>query len=308
MFFAVASHSPHLAGQVLQVWDSRRQSDPALRCHALVDCLLEPSFPAFWKQHSRHPPLAVYADQIGFDKARHVSPSLIALPEEPESAARMLSVLLERCRGRPSLGFLVSKHSPEVLQAQLMRLAGVCDGDGQRWLLRFGDTRIWPYMGEWLTPAQHAYAFAGITAWMIVNRYGELEILDGSPDTAPATPDDFVKDFRLTEQQFLQLLDRAEADAHLAELAQTPGHVRLLRSPIEQYDTARQCLATLDRLGIDNDQDRYEYIRFALHFPGDCERQPAVQTALLSASQGEGRLSELLRELAPTVMATPFHK
>jgi len=308
MFFAVASHSPHLAGQVLQAWDSRRRSDPALRCHALVDCLLDPSFPEFWKQHSRHPPLAVYADQIGFDSARHVSPSLIPLPDRQESAAQMLSVLLARCQGRPSLGFLVTRHAPAVMQAQLMRLAGVSDGDGQRWLLRFGDTRIWPYMGEWLTPAQHAYAFAGITAWMIVNRYGELEILDGSPDTDPAAPDDVVKDFRLTEQQFLQLLDRAEADTHLAELAQTPGHVRLLRSPIEQYDTARQCLATLDRLAIKSEQDRYEYIRFALSVPGDCERHPDVQTALLSASQGEGRLSELLRELALAVMATPFHK
>ncbi|WP_454726127.1 MULTISPECIES: hypothetical protein [Cupriavidus] len=205
--------------------------------------------------------------------------------------------MLARCSGRPALGFIVSAHPIEVVKAQLMRLAGLADDDGNHWLLRFGDTRGWPPARGWLTPAQHARAFAGIDVWMAVDRHGQLQFFDGSPATNPASPNDFVTDFRVTAQQIIQMSDLAEADAHLARLADTPAHARLARGPIEQYDIARQCLATLDRFVIRDEQERYRYIRFALRFPGNCEQHPAVQCALLAASRKEDTLSALLAAL-----------
>jgi len=109
---------------------------------------------------------------------------------------------------------------------------------------------------------------------MVVDRYGKVQTFEGSPDTHPASPDDFVRDFRITERQFTQMSEWGEADAHLARLADTPAHAQLARTPIEQYDTARQCLATLDRLGINSEQERYQYIRFACAFPATANSTP----------------------------------
>ncbi|WP_454764594.1 DUF4123 domain-containing protein [Cupriavidus campinensis] len=294
MFFAVAQYHPQLAAQVLLTWQERLARKPDLHFYALIDCLMEESFPEFCRAQGWPAPLSVYAGQIGFDNARHVSPSLLPLPEPPALLKPVLPPLLARCSGKPTLAFLVSAHPVEVVKAQLMCVARITDGDGESWVLRFGDARVWPPPSGWLTAEQHDHAFAGIDAWMAVNRHGQLRILDGRPDIAPADPDDFVRDFRVTEQQFAQMIGWSEADAHLARLAGTSEHAELTRSPIEQYDTARQCLATLDRLAIDADQDRYQYIRFALQFPGDCERHPAVANALLMASQKQADLPTLL--------------
>jgi len=307
-YFAVAASSPQVAGELLKEWERRSAQTPGLHLYALVDCLLIAGFVDFCVQQGWQPPVSVYAGQPDFDRVREWSPCLLMLPEVPDRLAQqVLSQLLMRCSGRPALGFIVSKHPIEVVKAQLMRLAGVTDDDGSHWVLRFGDTRVWPPAQGLLTPAQHAHAFAGIDAWMVVDRHGQLQFFDGSPDTSPASPNDFVTDFRITEQQFIRMSDLSEADSHLARLADTPAHALLAHSPIEQYDIARQCLATLDRFGIHGEQERYRYIRFALRFPGDCEQHPAVQCALLAASRKEGALSALLAALPAWVTdpATP---
>jgi len=305
MYFAVAPSSPQLADQLLQAWQHRLAQRTGLHLYALVDCLIAPGFVEFCAQQGWWPPVSTYADQIGFDSGRDWAPALLALPEDLAHLQQQMLRILAHCSGRPALGFIVSRHSIDVVKAQLMRVAGITDGDGSRWLLRFGDTRVWPPAPGWLTPEQHAHAFAGLDAWMVVDRYGKVQTFEGSPDTSPASPDDFIKDFRITERQFTQMSELGEADAHLARLADTPAHAQLARTPIEQYDTARQCLATLGRLGINSEQERYQYIRFALRFPGDCEQHPAVQTALLAARHQQGTLSALLAAL-PASMTTPI--
>lgn len=298
IYFAAAPSAPQLPHQILQVLQQRLAKEPTLRLYALVDCLAVPDFAEFCAQQGWPAPVSTYAGQTGFDNARAVAPSLQELPGDLAWLEQhMLPPLLAHCSGKPALGFISSLHAVDVVKAQLMRVAGVTDGDGSSWLLRFGDTRVWPPKPGLLTTEQHAHAFAGLDAWMVVDRHGAVQTFEGSPDAPPASPNDLLRDFRMTAQQFAQMIEWSEADAHLARLAQTPTHAQLTCSPIEQYDTARQCLATLDRLGIDNEQERYCYIRFALRFPGNCEAHPAVQDALFAASQRRGTLSVQLAAL-----------
>ena len=299
IYFAVAPFAPELADQILRVFQQRLAKQPRLRIYALVDCLAVPGFAEFCAQQGWQTPVSTYAGQMGFDNAAAVAPSLLALPDDLAWLEQyMLRPLLAHCSGRPALGFITSLHTVDVVKAQLMRMARATDGDGSTWLLRFGDTRVWPPKAGLLTTEQHAHAFAGLDAWMVVDRYGAIQIVEGSPETPPASPDDLVKDFRMTARQFAQMIDWSEADAHLARLANRRDDAQFVRSPIEQYDVARQCLATLDRLGIDNEQERYRYIRFALRFPGNCGEHPAVQDALLAASRQQGTLSALLATIA----------
>ncbi|AOY94537.1 hypothetical protein BKK79_21605 [Cupriavidus sp. USMAA2-4] len=270
---------------------------PASRLYALVDCLLVRELPDLCRQHGWPAPLSVYAGSPGYDSGRDWAPHLLELPHDLNQLAQHTATLVSRCSGLPALGVLVSRHPAPVVQAQLMRTAGITDGSGKRWLLRFADTRVWPPAPGWLNAEQQAHAFAGIGAWIIVNRHGQAQSFDGAPDAEPARPDEPVEDFRVTERQLIQLFDVGEPDQHLARMAENPYHAQLARSPIEQYDTVHRALATLDRIGIDDDQQRFLYARFAVRFAGDCEQDPAVQQALLCARHKEGILSDLLTRL-----------
>lgn len=297
MFFAVAPTSEEFPAALLAAWQHRLAQAPDLHLTALVDSLLVPDLAELCVAQGWPAPLSVYAGQPGYDSGRNWSPCLISLPGDPDTLARQMPALVTHCSGIPALGFLVSRHALEVLKAQLLRMAGITDGKGKRWLLRFADTRVWPPAPGWLTPEQHAQAFAGIEAWLIVERHGHLQAFNGSPDSAPARPDDIVTDFRIWERQLIQLFDWGEADMHLARMAGNPYHAQLARTPVEQYHTVRQALAVLDRLGIEDGQQRFVYAYFAVRYPGDCERDPAVHDALLRASRKEARLSDLLKSL-----------
>ncbi|MCO4861793.1 DUF4123 domain-containing protein [Cupriavidus sp. WGlv3] len=289
VYFAVAPTSPRLADQVLEEWQRRLAQEPRLHLYALVDCLIAPDFVDFCVREGWQAPTSIYADQIGLDSGRMWSPSLLALSAEMASLHQQVTSIGQHCSSKPALGFIASRYPIEVVKAQLLRLACVADGDGSRWLVRFGDTRVWPPAEKWLTPEQHAHAFAGLDTWMIVNRYGQLQTFDGSPDTDPACPNVLVTDFRISPSQFSRMCMWGEADAHLARLAGTWASVQSLRRPIEQYDIASQCLATLDQLGVTDEQHRYQCIRRALLQREPCDN--AVQSEPLVGCRHEPGVS-----------------
>lgn len=277
VYFAVAPTSPQLAEQLQEAWQRRLAQEPRLHLYALVDCLVVPCFVDFCVGEGWQYPTSIYADQTGLDSGRMWSPSLLALSAEMAGLHQQVARIGQHCSGKPALGFVASRYPIEVVKAQLLRLACVTDGDGSRWFLRFGDTRVWPPAEGWLTPDQHAHAFAGLDAWMVVNRYGQLQTFEGSPHTEPACPTDLVTDLRVSPSQFSGMCMWGEADAHLARVVGTWAKVQSLRTPIEQYEVARQCLATLDQLGITDEQHRYQCIRLALLQGEPCDKQPAVR-------------------------------
>ncbi|MFJ4290148.1 DUF4123 domain-containing protein [Cupriavidus sp. NPDC089707] len=296
-FFAVAPALAQVPAEILAEWERRHALAPDLHLYALVDRLLVPDIVELCSAHGSPAPLSVYAGQPGYDSGRDWSPCLLLLSVDPDGLTQQVRTLVSDCSGIPALGFVTSRHAIDVIKAQLLRLTGITDGQGKRWLLRFADTRVWPPAPGWLTAEQQAHAFAGIDAWMVVERHGDLQTLEGSPNATPAAPGDMAKDFRVTERQLIHLIDCGEADMHLSRMAENPYHAQLARTPIEQYDVVRQALATLDRLGIGEQQQRFVYARFAVRHAGDCEQDPAVQQALLAASRKEALLSDLLKAL-----------
>lgn len=298
MFFATSPASEQLADILLDEWRGLAQSDPRLRLRALIDQLLVPDIVSLCHQLGWPSPTAVYDGHPGYNSGNSVSPCVLELPDPVTHGTHGLHALVAHCSGIPALGFLASPHDLPILKAQLMRMAGIADDSGQRWILRFADTRVWPPEFEWLSTEQHRYVFAGIAAWWIVNRHGQLQMFDGQPDAAPAQRDEFAVDFRVTEHQLIRLLDKGEADQHLARMAASPSHSAVTRHPIEQYDVVQKALASLDRMHIDDLQQRFVYARFAVHFAGDCEDDLTVQQALLSASQSDTPLSDLLPGLS----------
>lgn len=278
IYFAVAPTSPQLADQLLQEWQRRLAQEPRPHLYALVDCLVVPGFADLCVHEGWQSPTAIYADQPGLDSGRMWSPSLLALSENTADLYQQVARIAKYCSGKPGLGFIASRYPMEVVKAQLLRLVCVSDGDGSRWLLRFGDTRVWPPADGWLTPDQRAYLFAGLDSWMVVNRYGHLQTFEGSPCTDPACPTDVVMDLRVSPSQLSRMCVWGEADSHLARAAAIWAKVRSPYTPIEQYEVTEQCLATLDQLGITDEQQRYQGVRRALLQGNSSDNEAAMQS------------------------------
>ncbi|EYS97754.1 hypothetical protein CF68_04160 [Cupriavidus sp. SK-4] len=259
MFFAVAPSSPQLAGDLLDKLRWHLEVSPNARLYALIDGLLVPDIADLCHQQGWPALLSVYAGYPGYDSGHRWAPCLLELPRDSDPLAPRLATLVAHCSGIPALGFLISRHPAEVVKAQFMCLAGITDGDGKRWLLRFADTRVWPPEHGWLTAEQQTRAFAGMDVWLTIERHGQVRTVSGCPEAAPARPDELPEDFRVTERQLVQLSGANEADYHLARMSENPYHAQLARSPIEQYDTVRKALATLDRLDIEDEQQRFAY-------------------------------------------------
>jgi hypothetical protein len=143
------------------------------------------------------------------DETRDVSPFLVPFVPDDAQFARTL----RRCERWPMVSLIETTESLPELAA---RLAAWCvvEADGQRFNLRFPDTRRLPLMYQTFDKVQRAQ-FAGPAArWSYIARNGkwcELTI-EGAVQEIASNPS-------LTDQQFAALVEDSQADETMANLA-----------------------------------------------------------------------------------------
>lgn len=131
----------------------------------------------------------------------------LLLPLDPNERGADVDQLLRHCRGRPMLSFVATTMTIEAVRDYWRPYHWVIDNDGQRFLLRFTDTRVLAKLPEIYTAAQWAGISGPMQQWITIDRGGKLQdvpIQRIAPHVLP---------FRLSNAQVTALISAAEPDA-----------------------------------------------------------------------------------------------
>lgn len=297
-FYAVAPHSPDLLHQIATTWRARRHENEKLHLYALVDGAMDPGFTSFCKTWGWPVPTSLH--RHGDHKEQQAFPYIVALPPDDAEFERAMARLLPRFDGIPALSFFTSSLDSESLVYQFERLLNAVDEDGQKWWLRFADTRSQQQTFALLTQAQHQQCLAGIDTWLTITREGELAVMPGHPNGEPATDWPFPQPLPLSNRQLFAMTGDREADAVLARIDDEYPDLIRSRPAIEQFTRASRALQTLTQHGIEGDHDRHVFVITALIHPGDCTKDHVFMSMVEAAERGDVPLAQLLTQhLAP---------
>lgn len=176
------------------------------------------------------------------DDARDVSPFLVPFVPDDAHLARTLL----RCERWPMVSLI---ETTESLPALAARLAAWCvvESDGQRFNLRFPDTRRLPSIYQTLDKGQRA-RFAGPAArWSYIARNGawrELTI-EGAVQEIASNPS-------LTDQQFAALVEDSEVD-EIMEILAIRGY-EVYQRPSESHARISSALAAAKAANLPEDE------------------------------------------------------
>lgn len=183
------------------------------------------------------------------DESRDVSPFVFSHDLRNVGLVRVLG----QCNGWPMVHCIQTDESPASLAA---RLGGWCavEADGQRFNLRFPDTRRLPGICAALTSAQRQELFGPARNWRFVGRDGRWADLDLSrvaqfPSARAAVSPSFGCP-QLDATQFASMLDDGEADAVLAVLQERGNDWPGRHS--EVYFAVNAALALARRAGLNH--------------------------------------------------------
>jgi hypothetical protein len=172
MYFAVDPFIPAEAHDQLRQLAITQPEN--LRWFALVDRAFDYESP---KQAPAPNAMPLYR-RFDMESLLKVSPVLVPLEVGPQARfTNQIDALFEHCAGRPMLSFIASTGNAEDIAKAWEDLHFVHTDDGQRFLLRFADTRILNVLPECLTPGHWAALHKVLTCWITVNRRGRLQPL-----------------------------------------------------------------------------------------------------------------------------------
>lgn len=250
MYFPNDPHHPELLQHIEHAMAQCQATHPMAKAYALVDACLDKAWAHELWQRSQDPPQLVqslYQDTplAGFEET---APFLCTL------AADQLGALLARTRHWPRLSFIQSQQSLSGLRTHLARFASAHTADGARFPVRWGFALGVPHLIEALAPAARALLLSGFHAWHLIDRSGALQTVEGLPAQPPsAEPLAGMREhgFELSDGAFARLVDEAEVDALLIELAaQSPTLIKD-RHASELHRMAHDALKEMDRLGLE---------------------------------------------------------
>lgn len=140
------------------------------------------------------------------DEALDLSSFLMPFDPEDPTVQRML----RRCSGWPMVSVIQTQEDVKQLAARMAAWT-VIEADGQRFHLRFADTRRIPAIVQVLDPGRRAQLLGPATSWSCIARSGAWQEirLDGA-DTAPAESPS------LGTRQFGLLVEDSRIDEMLA--------------------------------------------------------------------------------------------
>lgn len=146
---------------------------------------------------------------------KSVSPVLLALPSADDAGfEKIISRLLNHCRGRPMLSFLHSNKPPQALCESWQSVLEIETESGQPFVLRFADTRTTPTIAAVLSSDVWARLSHGIEDWLCIDREGSLQALL-LPDTQGQGPlaGETQEIVRISNHALAQLLKLGQPDA-----------------------------------------------------------------------------------------------
>lgn len=223
------------------------------------------------------------------------SPYLLPLHGEAGTDIReMVSALAEHCNGRPMLSFLATRQSVDELVRSWLPFLQPEATDGDRYLLRFADTRVLAALPATLEAATWAALTSMVSRWLVVGREATLTSLpmtgvpQNSPMAMPSMP------ARLSAAEVDRMLDAAMPDAIIDILyRQCPGVLQSCRPAVSHRVTAEAC-ALARRYGIDATPD---IALLALHAIETNGSGIYSQKLLTLMAQGDGGVREYLLDL-----------
>ena len=282
MYFAIEPAQPDLNLQLAQSLAElyRTHAGSSLYVFALVDGIFDEQLLAK-RPWSRQPKYSLYegTDLEAFGPA---SPHLLAAPTDIAEQNDWLGKILAACAGKPMLSFIASALETPELQRHFLPYLVARTEDLTEWPLRWGDTRVLPEILSVLEPGQREHLFSPLHVWWSIQRDGTLISWRGQSSAAPL-PADFEK-LPLSDKAFAHLVDKAEADAVLANIHDTQPDLLEQHRAAECHARVAEHLAIADQHGIDVANARQHFSMLSL-----CLREQFIQhpdmTALLQRTR-----------------------
>jgi Domain of unknown function (DUF4123) len=232
---------------------------------------------------------------------------LLPLPLEAQALRAKVNGLLHHRAERPMLSFVLSPLDAPALIAQWQGTLTCQTDDGQRFLLRFADTRVQPALAVHLAYGAWSWLSAHVHAWLSLARNGQPAWLSLPPDrqarqaelaTRPA-----AQQQRLDDQALDALLADSLPDAVLDALAErlpevlsAQGHAAGApgrpRSEVHAW-VARACQVAAQE-GVDAFDSQVMLAAAVLLSDGALLADPALTGLLREHGRDAGALNEAL--------------
>jgi len=195
---------PFVAGWMDELCVRARELPTGERLHLLIDGAFVPGLHRGVHLDRK---VMLFASLPGCsDEALDLSSFLTPFDPEDPSTRRML----HRCSGWPMVSVIQTQEDVKQLAARMAAWT-VIEADGQRFHLRFADTRRIPAIVQVLDPGQRAQLLGPATSWACIARSGawqeiRLDGADADPAAAPS----------LDTRQFGLLVEDSRIDEMLA--------------------------------------------------------------------------------------------
>ncbi|MDR2000889.1 MAG: DUF4123 domain-containing protein [Zoogloeaceae bacterium] len=176
---------------------------------------------------------SLYKDRYSAEGLERVDPLLIELGPEP---SRAIADLAQWCAARPMLSVIVSPLKADRLLEHLRAQTVATDSTGERYLLRWADTRCLPMLHEVFDAEQNGRLLRGIDVWWHFDRMGEARVISDAPDLPAkkrnAALAGLEKPYRLSTAQKDRLLALSLPDTVLSFIADRPHLYGRLRGAV----------------------------------------------------------------------------
>ncbi len=218
------------------------------------------------------------------------SPTLYALSNgDYDQLQREMSRLLHHCQSRPMLSFISSKLSGCELRDNWQTLLEIETEDKERYLLRFGDTRVLPILAG--REAIWRRLAADATAWWSIGRDG------GAQDLAlPLLPEHNDDPLEIDNDCLAELLRAGEVDAMADYMGNHFPELLAARDGYANYEILEQTLIFCSEQSVFGTSDQYALGVAALFTDGRLITAPETATWLSERAWDEKGFEDALAE------------
>lgn len=291
-------HVPEIQEQLADTINEALRVHPFFAIYVLIDTAFsETCITRYQKMHANKHVMSLYAG-TELNGLTAVSPYLVQLSSDPALRKQSLATLLRLTNGKPMISVLLSALDLESLKAHFSAFLQAETEDGQRFVLRFADTRILPVLIATLDQEPLAYLLSPIAHWLTIDRMGKLNRLlplNGELHDTRVTPPFSV--LPLSDNQFSTLLDAAEPDAiiqHLQLIA--PEHCSTF-APGCLHRFVDEQLQYATRFGVTGTPDRVAYCIGAFNTNGKLHENRHAKALFAEKQWQPGDLADALAEL-----------
>jgi hypothetical protein len=295
MYFAVDQLAPDFFDNLAGAFAAAASINSNLSLFALIDAsfehVVDKKRPSEWKARAT----SLYANNE-FVRLGDASPFLLPISGDAKEARRELFHVLKDASGIPMISFIACACSIDELSDSFQPFVDVGVDDGQRFLLRFADTRILPVLDGILQDEKNRSWRSKIEHWWMPDRTGQLAALG-----APENGNDFdgqVDKLTLNKKSFDALIDAGESDALLDVIFDQNSDLLMDRLPSNAYIVVEKLKLQMQGFKIENFSDRVMFCTTAFAV-GECfYMHPDFNKVLQSAEWLPGRLGDALSEIS----------